>query len=100
MNLTGNHLFIPVYFVGLQEDFFPVEMKDSLVFFLNGEELSLNSAKLVNSGNLKITEVWIGINLKILCLTHVTCWYCGIIPVSYRRGGRFESFYSEFSDNI
>ena len=55
----------------------------TLEFFLNRAELSLNSA---NSGNLKITEAWIGLNLKILSL-HVSCWNCGSILVSHRRGG-------------
>ena len=52
-------------------------------FFLNRAELSLNWA---NSGNLKITERWIGLNLKILSL-HVSCWCCVNILVSHTRGG-------------
>ena len=58
--------------------------KESLEFFLNRAELSLNS---VNSGNPKITEPWIGLNLKILSL-HVSCWCCGSILVSLTRPGR------------
>ena len=27
------------------------------------------------------------------CLSHVSCWHCGIILVSYTGGGRFEPFY-------
>ena len=27
------------------------------------------------------------------CLSHVSCWPCGSILVSYTRGGRFEPFY-------
>ena len=54
----------------------------SMEFFLNGAELSLNSG---NSGNLIITEAWIGLN--------VSCWLCGIILVSYTRGDKFELFY-------
>ena len=34
----------------------------------------------------KITEAWIGVNLKILSLT-CDCWCCGSILVSYTRGG-------------
>ena len=48
--------------------------------FLNRAELSLNS------GNLKITEAWIGLNLKILSL-HVSCWNCGSILFSHTKGG-------------
>ena len=50
--------------------------------FLNRAELSLNS---VNSGILEITEAWTGLNLKILSL-HVSCWCCGSILVSHKRG--------------
>ena len=77
-----------------------------LEFFLNEAELSLNS------GNLKITEAWIGLNLKILSL-HVSCLCCGSILVSYTRGGCvagsnpftvmtnfFVTEFAEFSENI
>ena len=57
-------------------------------FFLNRTELSLNSG---NSGNMKITEAWIGLNLKILFL-HVSCWYCSSILVSHTRGGFMADF--------
>ena len=56
---------------------------DPLEFFLNRADVSLNSA---NSGNLKINEAWIGLNLKILSL-HVSCWHCGSLLVSHTRGG-------------
>ena len=49
-------------------------------FFLNRAELSLNSA---NSGNQKITEAWIGLNLKI----HVSCWCYGSMLLSHTRAG-------------
>ena len=52
-------------------------------FCLNRTELSLNSVK---SGNLKVTEARIVLNLNILSL-HVSCWCCGSIPVSHTRDG-------------
>ena len=52
-------------------------------FFLNGAKLSLKSEI---SGNRKITEAWIGFNLKILSL-HMSWWHCGSILVSHTRGG-------------
>ena len=52
-------------------------------FCLNRTELSLNS---VNSGNLKVTEARIVLNLNILSL-HVSCWCCDSILVSYTRDG-------------
>ena len=56
------------------------ETLHAMEFFLNRVELSLNS------GNLKITEAWIGLNLKILSL-HVSCWCCGSILGSHAWGG-------------
>ena len=53
------------------------------LFLINTAELSLNSA---NSGNLKITEPLIELNLKILSL-HVSYWRCGSMLVSHTRGG-------------
>ena len=52
-------------------------------FCLNRTELSLNS---LNSGNLKVTEARIVLNLNILS-PHVSCWCCGSIPVSHTRDG-------------
>ena len=43
-------------------------VKEPMEFLLNGAELSLNS---VNSGKLIISEVCIGLELKILSLTCV-----------------------------
>ena len=64
----------------------------SLEFFLNGAELSVNSA---NSGKLITTEAWIGLNLKILSLARVllVLWYHP--GFSHKRWlcGRFEPFY-------
>ena len=52
----------------LAPDPVPCTVYEPLEFFLNGEELLLNS---VNSGNLKITVAWIRLNLKILSYTCV-----------------------------
>ena len=64
-----------------------LELVITMELFLNRAELSLNP--------LKITEAWIGLNLKTLSL-HVSCWCWGQHPgPPHKRWlcGRFEPFY-------
>ena len=60
--------------------------------FLNRAGLLSNSLNSANSGNLiKITEAWIGLNLKILFLTYVFP-HCGSTLTSCTRGGWVAGF--------